>query len=98
MESVLAITHQELAKKLDAKRSQFVESKTINDPRNVNDVDHQQQRQRRRDVNAATFAAQSTQKSLSTNRLRVRRFRLVRLRGRDGPRCHDASRITKGAT
>ena len=98
MESVLAITRQELAKKLDAKRSQFVESKTINDPRNVNDVDHQQQRQRRRDVNAATFAAQSTQEDLSTNRLRVRRFRLVRLRGRDGPRCHDASRITKGAT
>ena len=74
MESVLAITHQELDKKLDAKRSQFVESKTINDPRNVNDVDRQQQRQHRRDVNAATFAAQSTQEGLSTNRLRLRRF------------------------
>ena len=75
MESVLAITHQELDKKSDVKRSQFVESKTINDPRNVNNVDHQQQqRQYRRDDNAATFAAQSTQEGRSTNRLRLRRF------------------------
>ena len=68
MESVLAITHQELDKKSDVKRSQFVESKTINDPRNVNDVDHQQQRQRRRNVHASAIEPWPTQTDLVTIR------------------------------
>ena len=67
MESVPAITQQELDRKLDAKDFQFVESKTNSDPCN-NNVDYQQQRQRRRDVHASAIEPRPTQTDLVTIR------------------------------